>query len=220
MRQRKADSAKSPFRSSVNWKHSPSARLYDMAMPSDLRHHPFDHARLQLAYGSWLRRHRRVSESRAPLRAAREVFDALGATPWGERARQELRASGEQSREPVPAPRDLLSTQELQIAQMAATGMTNREIGHQLYLSPRTVGSHLYRLFPKLGVTSRNQLAAALDAACHSPGGIAAQLASTTLSLRNSLPALAEPPTVGTACEPRQSSDASHEASQVATVSA
>jgi DNA-binding CsgD family transcriptional regulator len=137
-------------------------QLYDVALQSDLKHHPFDHARLRLAYGAWLRRHRRVSESRVPLRAAREVFDALGCLPWGERARQELRASGEQSRERVPAARDQLSSQELQIAQMAATGMTNREIGQQLYLSPRTVGSHLYRLFPKLGVTSRNQLAGAL----------------------------------------------------------
>jgi DNA-binding CsgD family transcriptional regulator len=145
-------------------------QLYGMAMRNDLKHHPFDHARLQLAYGAWLRRHRRISESRTPLRAAREVFDALGCLPWGERARQELRASGEQSRERVPAARDQLSSQELQIAQMAATGMTNREIGQQLYLSPRTVGSHLYRLFPKLGVTSRNQLAGALDVTSEAPG--------------------------------------------------
>jgi len=140
-------------------------RLYHAALESDLRYHPFDHARLQLAYGAWLRRQRRVSESRGPLRAARQVFDALACVPWAERARQELRASGEQSRKRVPAARDQLSTQELQIAQMAATGMTNREIGQQLYLSPRTVGSHLYRLFPKLGVTSRSQLAGALDVA-------------------------------------------------------
>jgi DNA-binding CsgD family transcriptional regulator len=138
-------------------------RLYDVALRSDLRRRPFDHARLQLAYGAWLRRHRRVSESRAPLRAARQVFDALGCAPWAERARQELRASGEHSLGRVPAARDRLTTQELQIAQMAATGMTNREIGQQLYLSPRTVGSHLYRLFPKLGVTSRSQLTGALD---------------------------------------------------------
>jgi DNA-binding CsgD family transcriptional regulator len=144
-------------------------RRYDAALRSDLRRHPFDHARLQLAYGAWLRRQRRVSESRAPLRAARQVFDALGCVPWGERARRELRASGEQSRGRAPAARDQLSTQELQIAQMAATGMTNREIGQQLYLSPRTVGSHLYRLFPKLGVTSRNQLGTALDAAGETP---------------------------------------------------
>ena len=144
-------------------------RLYDAALRSDLRHHPFDHARLQLAYGAWLRRHRRVNESRAPLRAARQVFDALGCAPWAERARQELRASGEHSRGRVPAAHDQLSTQELQIAQLAATGMTNREIGQQLYLSPRTVGSHLYRLFPKLGITSRNQLADALDVAGEAP---------------------------------------------------
>ncbi len=144
-------------------------RLYDVALRSVLRHHPFDHARLQLAYGAWLRRHRRASESRAPLRTARQVFDALGCAPWGERARQELRASGEQSQGQVPSARDQLSTQELQIAQMAATGMTNREIGQQLYLSPRTVGSHLYRLFPKLGITSRNQLTSALDVAAEPP---------------------------------------------------
>ena len=140
-------------------------QLYDIALKGDLRHQQFDHARLQLAYGAWLRRRRRVSESRAPLRAARQVFDALACVPWGERARQELRASGEQSRDRVPAARDRLSAQELQIAQMAATGMTNPEIAQQLYLSPRTVSSHLYRLFPKLGITSRSQLAGAIGAA-------------------------------------------------------
>ena len=138
-------------------------RLYDVALGSDLRHHPFDHARLQLAYGAWLRRRRRVSESRGPLRAARQVFDALGCVPWAERARQELRASGEQSRPRIPGARDQLSPQELQIAQLAADGLTNREIGQKLYLSHRTVGSHLYRIFPKLDITSRAQLAARLD---------------------------------------------------------
>jgi DNA-binding CsgD family transcriptional regulator len=139
-------------------------QLYDLALGSELRHHPFDHARLQLAYGAWLRRQRRVSESRAPLRAARQVFDALACVPWAERARQELRASGEQSRPRIPRARDQLSPQELQIAQLAADGLTNREIGQRLYLSHRTVGSHLYRIFPKLDVTSRAQLAARLDA--------------------------------------------------------
>ncbi|MGA2930009.1 MAG: LuxR family transcriptional regulator, partial [Solirubrobacteraceae bacterium] len=95
--------------------------LFDAALRGDLRRHPFDHARLQLAYGAWLRRQRRVLESRAPLRAAREVFDALGCVPWGDRARHELRASGEQSRQRIPAARDQLTPQELQIAQMAAT---------------------------------------------------------------------------------------------------
>jgi len=138
-------------------------RLYTAALGSDLRYHPFDHARLQLAYGAWLRRHRRVSESRGPLRAARQVFDALACVPWGERARQELRATGEQSRPRVPGARDRLSPQELQIAQMAAAGLTNREIGEKLYLSHRTIGSHLYRIFPKLDITSRAQLASRLD---------------------------------------------------------
>ena len=82
-------------------------QLYDTALGSDLRHNPFDHARLQLAYGAWLRRHRRVSESRGPLRAARQVFDALACVPWGERARQELRASGEHSRPRILGARDV-----------------------------------------------------------------------------------------------------------------
>ena len=77
---------------------------------------------------------------------------------WGERARQELRASGETSRRRTPDAWDELTPQELQIAQMAAAGLTNREIGERLYLSHRTIGSHLYRIFPKLGITSRAEL--------------------------------------------------------------
>jgi DNA-binding NarL/FixJ family response regulator len=98
------------------------------------------------------------------LRAAIEAFDALGVTPWSERARQQLRATGEQIRPRIPGTRDQLTAQELQIAQMAAGGLTNREIGQKLYLSHRTVGSHLYRIFPKLDITSRAQLASRLDA--------------------------------------------------------
>jgi len=120
-------------------------------------------ARGQLAYGIWLRRQRRVAESRAPLRAARDAFLAMGATPLAERARRELRASGENSPHRLPRGADRLTPQELQIAQMAAAGMSNREIGQSLFLSHRTVGFHLYRLFPKLGITSRNQLRGALE---------------------------------------------------------
>ena len=138
--------------------------LYAAALDADLTSWPFARARLQLALGSWLRRHRRVAESRAPLRAARDAFDALGIVPWGERARQELRASGESSRRRAPDARDELTPQELQIAQMAGEGLSNREIGQQLYLSHRTVGSHLYRVYPKLGVTSRAELRDALEA--------------------------------------------------------
>ncbi|HEX6702479.1 MAG TPA: AAA family ATPase [Gaiellaceae bacterium] len=129
---------------------------------------PFYVARAQLAYGAWLRRHRRMTQSRAPLREAAETFDALGLLRYAERARRELRASGETVRRRDPGAWAQLSPQELQIAQLAADGLSNREIGEQLYLSHRTVESHLYRLFPKLGITSRAQLRDALEAAPHS----------------------------------------------------
>ncbi len=132
------------------------------ALASDLTRWPFQRARIQLAYGQWLRRHRRVAESRGVLRAARDTFDALGCAPWSEQARRELRASGERSRRRVPEARDQLTAQELQIAQLAADGRSNREIGQQLFLSHRTVSTHLYRVFPKLGITSRAELHAAL----------------------------------------------------------
>jgi DNA-binding CsgD family transcriptional regulator len=138
-------------------------RLFQAGLDADLTRWPVLRPRLQLAYGAWLRRRRRVAESRAPLRAAREAFDALGAIPWGERARQELRASGEASHRHTPPAWDRLSPQELQIAQLAADGLSNREIGQQLYLSHRTVSSYLYRVFPKLGISSRSQLGAVLD---------------------------------------------------------
>lgn len=136
--------------------------LFQAAIGAGLARWPFHRARAQLAYGSWLRRQRRVADSRPPLRAARDEFDVLGLVPWGERARQELRAAGEASLQHVPGARDRLSPQELQIAEMVASGLSNREIGQQLYLSHRTVGSHLYRIFPKLGITSRSQMPAAL----------------------------------------------------------
>ena len=136
--------------------------LFAAALAADLSSWPFARARLQLAHGAWLRRQRRAAESRAPLRAARDTFDALGAAAWGDRARQELRASGEQSRPRTPEAREQLSPQELLVAQLAAEGLTNREIGARLYLSHRTVGTHLQRIFPKLGITSRVALRAAL----------------------------------------------------------
>lgn len=132
--------------------------LFQAGLQGALTDYPFFDARHRLAYGMWLRRERRAADSRAPLRAARDLFDGLGAYQWGERARQELRASGETSRKRTNEARDQLSPQELQIAQMAAAGMTNREIAEKLFVSSRTVGSHLYRIFPKLGVASRSQL--------------------------------------------------------------
>src|SRR6476619_3998764 len=126
---------------------------------------PYFAARAQLAYGAWLRRQHRMTESRAPLREAAQTFEALGLLRLAERARRELRASGEAPRRRDPGAWAQLTPQELQIAQLAAEGLSNREIGERLYLSHRTVGSHLYRLFPKLGVTSRTQLRDALGPA-------------------------------------------------------
>jgi DNA-binding NarL/FixJ family response regulator len=103
-----------------------------------------------------------VSESRAPLRDARNAFDAMGCAAWAEQARNELRASGEASRRRDPSARDQLTAQELQIAQLAAQGLSNREIGQRLFLSHRTVGTHLYRVFPKLGIGARSELVGAL----------------------------------------------------------
>jgi ATP/maltotriose-dependent transcriptional regulator MalT len=137
-------------------------QLYQAALADGLANWPDYRARMLLRYGEWLRRRRRAAESRAPLREARDSFDALGLASLAERARLELRAAGESSSRRDPRPWDELTPQELQIARMAADGMSNREIGQQLYISHRTVSAHLYRLFPKLGITSRSQLHAAI----------------------------------------------------------
>ena len=137
--------------------------LYLEALGRDLTRWPWARARLQLAYGSWLRRQRRVAESRAPLRAARTTLEFVGARSWAELARAELRAAGERDPGAAPAAHDALSAQEMEIARLAGAGLSNREIGERLYLSHRTVGSHLYRIFPKLNITSRGQLTARLQ---------------------------------------------------------
>jgi DNA-binding CsgD family transcriptional regulator len=122
---------------------------------------PFMGARIRLSWGTFLRRARRVLESRQPLESAAVDFEALGAIPWAGRARQELRATGVRRKRGYAA-RVELTPQESIIAQLAATGLSNRQIGQRLFLSPRTVGTHLYRVFPKLGVTSRGELHHAL----------------------------------------------------------
>ena len=137
--------------------------LFESALSAGAEGWPSYAARAQLAYGTWLRRQHRMADSRAPLREAAQSFDALGLLRLAERARRELRASGETPRKRVPEAWAQLTPQELQIAELAAEGLSNREIGERLYLSHRTVGSHLYRLFPKLGVTSRTQLRGALS---------------------------------------------------------
>jgi DNA-binding NarL/FixJ family response regulator len=101
------------------------------------------------------------------LREARDIFDALGASPWGDRARKELRASGESSRRRTEQVREILTAQELHIAQLAAEGLSNKEIGARLYLSHRTVGYHLHRIFSRTGVTSRAGLRPILASTSH-----------------------------------------------------
>lgn len=123
---------------------------------------PFMWARNRLAYGAWLRRQRNVARSREPLRQAREIFEQLGAAPWAQRARLELRAAGEASPETRADRSAGLTPQELQIATLAASGLTNRQIAERLFLSHRTVGTYLYQVFPKLGVSSRAQLSRVL----------------------------------------------------------
>jgi len=120
---------------------------------------PFDRARTELLYGEWLRRHRRRIDARVHLRAALDAFEQLGVTPWADRARAELRASGETARRRDPSTRDQLTPQELRIAGLAAAGLTNPEIGAQLFLSPRTIDYHLRKVFAKLGISSRAELA-------------------------------------------------------------
>jgi DNA-binding CsgD family transcriptional regulator len=120
---------------------------------------PFELARAQLSYGEWLRRRRRIIDARPLLRAAQEVFTRLGAQPWAERAQTELRAAGVPTSVGRSNAIEELTPQQRQIAQLAARGLTNREIGAKLFLSPRTVSFHLHNVFPKLQVTSRSQLA-------------------------------------------------------------
>jgi DNA-binding CsgD family transcriptional regulator len=128
------------------------------ALEQDVGNWPFERSRMQLVLGSRLRRRKQIIEARDLLRAAREGFDSLGAEPWARRAREELSAAGLPSHAPTPALWSSLSAQELQVARMAAEGLSNRQIAERLYMSHRTVASHLYRIFPKLGIGSRTQL--------------------------------------------------------------
>ncbi|MFF0465634.1 helix-turn-helix transcriptional regulator [Streptomyces mexicanus] len=135
-------------------------RYFQAALTGDTGEQwPFERAQTRLEYGEWLRRQRRIAEARPLLTMALDTFQRLGARPWIERAKAELRAAGiEAADSVVPSAFNELSPQQQQIVQLAARGLTNREIGEKLFLSPRTVGSHLYRVFPKLGITARSQL--------------------------------------------------------------
>jgi DNA-binding CsgD family transcriptional regulator len=123
---------------------------------------PFDQARIQLSYGERLRRIKATTAARAHLAAAQETFTRLSARPWATRASNELRATGLTVGQTAAEGPASLTPQQLQIAQLAAAGLTNKQIGERLYISPRTVATHLHQLFPKLGVTTRAALRDAL----------------------------------------------------------
>jgi DNA-binding CsgD family transcriptional regulator len=133
---------------------------------------PFDLARVQLLYGERLRRARLITESRCQLGDALETFERLGARPWAVRAANELRATGQSKPRGATHDSDSLTAQEREIAMLAAEGLSNKEIGQHLFLSHRTVGAHLYRIFPKLSITSRAALRDALASIPHGPDAL------------------------------------------------
>jgi DNA-binding CsgD family transcriptional regulator len=120
---------------------------------------PFERARTELCLGERRRRAKRRAEAREPLRRALETFERLGASPWGDRARAELAASGETARSRDPFVAERLTPQELQVALVVARGATNKEAGTALFLSPKTIETHLGRVYRKLNVRSRTELA-------------------------------------------------------------
>ena len=128
---------------------------------------PFERAQLQLDYGEWLRRQRRINDAKPVLGTALEKFRGLGAAPWIRRAEAELRACGVTAHGPAAdrSVLDTLTSQQREIAILAGQGLTNGEIADRLFLSPRTVASHLYRSYPKLGIAGRHQLRDLIDRA-------------------------------------------------------
>ncbi|MBL1076902.1 AAA family ATPase [Nocardia sp. 2] len=163
-----ADSVANPLAAALFQRCRALLAVGDEAAPqyaAALAHHDehggrYDRARTQLLYGEWLRRRRRRSDARSHLLEALDTFDRLGARLWVERVHAELAALGD-----LPAaarrtdPLAQLTPQEIQVVRLAAAGYSNREIGARLFLSPRTIGHHLYNAYPKLGVTRRAELA-------------------------------------------------------------
>jgi DNA-binding CsgD family transcriptional regulator len=119
---------------------------------------PFEHGRTELCLGERLRRARRRMDAREPLQRALAAFEQIGAEVWAERARRELRATGERARRRVPEAADLLTPQELQVALQVVAGASNREAAAALFLSPKTIESHLNSVYRKLGIRSRTEL--------------------------------------------------------------
>ncbi|MGW0812789.1 AAA family ATPase [Streptomyces viridiviolaceus] len=140
-----------------------AARLFAGALAApDAERWPFTVARVRLAQGERLRRSRALSDSKAPLTAALKTFEQLQSTAWAERARKELRAAGRVVPHGEGGTGAALTAQEREIAELAATGLTNKQIAERLFISHRTVGAHLYQIYPKLGIASRVALRDAL----------------------------------------------------------
>jgi DNA-binding CsgD family transcriptional regulator len=143
----------------------PLASFHAALKADDVDTWSFDTARVRLLHGQELHRQGRIAEARAELFVARQTFSDLDASPWFARATDELRSTGlRELGRPSGTTADLLTPQQARIASLAARGLTNKEIGRELHLSPRTVSTHLYQIFPKLNVTSRAGLRDALSA--------------------------------------------------------
>jgi DNA-binding CsgD family transcriptional regulator len=146
---------------------APDGRAFELfeaalALPG-IERWQFDLARVRLAYGERLRRKRAMIGARAQLNAALEIFKRLGARPWVDRTTAELRATGRTKPRAGDDVADRLTPQEFEIVTLAASGMTNKQIAERVFLSHRTVGGHLHRAFPKLGVATRAALRDALE---------------------------------------------------------
>jgi DNA-binding CsgD family transcriptional regulator len=131
---------------------------------ASLAHHavadrPYDRARVQMAYGQFLRRSSRRVDARSHLRVALSTFEDLHADPLADRARQELRASGETARKRDPSTLLNLTPMELKVAELVRQGLSNKEVAAQCWVSPRTVAFHLRNVFTKLAISSRGELA-------------------------------------------------------------
>ena len=163
-----AEQARNPYflgqvaRCRAQLAHDPAVAesLYAEALAHQTQHTPaFERARTELAFGEFLRRAQRRSDSRVQLRNALATFEGLGARLWADRARAELEATGMTARKRDPSTLDTLTSQELRIARLVGAGASNRDVAGQLFLSPKTVEYHLRKVFQKLGVSSRVELA-------------------------------------------------------------
>ncbi|WP_144715676.1 AAA family ATPase [Curtobacterium pusillum] len=173
--ERAARAYRSPYLSSLATRsralvapHAGARPLFEKAIElGQLSESRLETARTRLLFGEWLRRGRHVSEAREQLELAHGEFTTAGARAFADRAASELRAAGGRNAAStaVGATAEPLTPQELQVAGLAAQGLTNKEIADAVYLSHRTVSTHLYRVYPKLGIAARRQVAAALEAA-------------------------------------------------------